>query len=199
VETAIDEMLTSSSNTTSSTIKSFIDSWYTTNLATEESKLEDTIWCNDREIYQLNGWNPNGGDTTKYLYFKPYERATVLYYPRLTCKSQNDSFTKNNSNGNGSLSNPIGLLTVDEAMLAGGRNGSDNSTYYLYTGQIFWLSSPSCFGTTDAGEWVVLSTGYLNTFNVDNAYGARASVSLKPGATWSGNGTSDSPYTVSYS
>ena len=126
METALDEMF---SNTTNSTIKSFIDNWYTTNLSTEEANLEDTVWCNDREIYQLGGWNPDGGNTSEYMYFKPYERVEILRYPRLTCKRINDSFTKSSSNGNGSLSNPIGLLTFDEAMLAGGKVNYTNDTF----------------------------------------------------------------------
>ena len=31
--------------------------------------LEDTVWCNDRSVDDLGGWNPNGGDITSYLYF----------------------------------------------------------------------------------------------------------------------------------
>ena len=196
VEQALDEMFT---NTTSSVIKTAIDSWYTTNLGAYEASLEDTVWCNDREIYQLGGWDANGGNTVSNyeLYFASYKRVTVTYYPSLKC-NPNDSFTKNSGNGNGKLANPIGLITSDEAMLAGGRQGTGNSTYYLYINQFYWLGSPNFF-SGNALEWHVPPAGHLNSANVNNTYGVRPSVSLKPGGTWSGSGTSSDPYTVSYS
>ena len=199
VENAIDEMLTSSSNTTDSTIKAYLDSWYTANLTSYANYLEDTVWCNDRSISALNGWNPNGGDTTKYLYFGAYERA-YTYSPIVTCPSVNDSFTTSSSNGNGKLTNPIGLLTADEVMMAGGKYNTSNNSYYLYTNQNYWLGSPNYFGSDFASESYVFSEGHLGTAFVDNStFGARVAVSLKPEATLSGAGTSESPFTVSLS
>ena len=61
----------------------------------------------------------------------------------LTCPQQNDAFTVNDtSKGNGALTYPVGLLSTDEIVLAGGWNDS-NSGYYLYSGQYWWASSPS--------------------------------------------------------
>ncbi len=197
VEQALDEMLTSSSNATSSTIKTDIDSWYTTNLGAYEASLEDTVWCNDREISELNGWNPNGGDTTKYLYLAPYKRGYSTYFPSLECNS-NDAFTKSSSNGNGKLTNPVGLITVDEATLAGGSSRVNNS-FYLYTNQGFWTGSPSDLGSVGAYVYSFSPGGGLIRPGVSSAYGVRPSVSLKPGGVWSGSGTSSDPYTVSYS
>ena len=198
VENAIDEMLTSSSNTTDSTIKAYLDSWYTANLTSYANYLEDTVWCNDRSISALNGWNPNGGDTTKYLYFGAYERA-YTYSPIVTCPSVNDSFTTSSSNGNGKLTNPIGLLTADEVMMAGGKGGTGNNSYYLYTNQNYWLGSPNYFFNVSAYGFRVYSAGSLGNSIVNSTNGARPAVSLKPGATLSGAGTSESPFTVSLS
>ena len=198
IEQALDEMLASSSNTTSSTIKTAIDTWYSTNMTSNTSNLEDTIWCNDRSISLLNGWNPNGGDTRQYLRFSPYTRAYTTYSPSLLCPS-NDSFTVSNSNGNGALTYPVGLLTSDEIMMAGGKGGTDNSTYYLYTNQNYWAVSPNYFYSYFASEFRVYSSGALRYVGVDGANGARPAVSLKLGATWSGSGTSTDPYTVSWS
>ena len=195
VENAIDEMLTSSSNTTDSTIKAYLDSWYTANLTSYANYLEDTVWCNDRSISALNGWNPNGGDTTKYLYFGAYERRQSGS-PIVACPSVNDSFTTSSSNGNGKLTNPIGLLTMDEVNMAGA-TGSSNSSYYLYTNQAYWMGSPDYFDYFYAGGFGVNSSGYLYVNRVTFTYGARPAVSLKPGATLSGAGTSESPFTVS--
>ena len=198
VEQALDEMLTSSSNATSSTIKTTIDNWYNTNMTSYTSNLEDTIWCNDRTISLLNGWNPNGGDTTQFLRFSPYTRAYTTYSPSLLCPS-NDSFTVSNANGNGALIYPVGLLTSDEIMMAGGKSETDNSTYYLYTNQNYWTLSPNFFSVTIAFGFNVYFTGYLNSDSVPYTFGARPAVSLKLGATWSGSGTSTDPYTVSWS
>ena len=198
VENAIDEMLTSSSNTTDSTIKAYLDSWYTANLTSYANYLEDTVWCNDRSISSLGGWDPNGGDTTKYLYFGAYERA-YTYSPIVTCPSVNDSFTTSSSNGNGKLTNPIGLLTADEVMMAGGKGGTGNNSYYLYTNQNYWLGSPNYFFNVSAYGFRVYSAGSLGNSIVNSTNGARPAVSLKPGATLSGAGTSESPFTVSLS
>ena len=198
IENAIDEMLTSSSNTTDSTIKAYLDSWYTANLTSYANYLEDTVWCNDRSISALNGWNPNGGDTRKYLYFGAYERTYTTHSPIVTCPSVNDSFTTSNSNGNGKLTNPIGLLTRDEVNMAGA-TGSSNSSYYLYTNQNYWLGSPHYFDNSSAVEIQVISTGLLSIDCVIFPSGVRPSISLKSGLTWTGEGTSSVPYQVSIS
>ena len=135
----LDEMLTSSSNTYDSDIKTAIDTWYAANMTSYTSKLEDTPYCNDRTIYQLNGWSPTGS-TTSYLYFNAYGRTQSPYTPSLTCNT-NDAFTVSASTGNGKLTYPVGLLTADEIRLAGGRRGSSNSTYYLYTNQAMRVTS----------------------------------------------------------
>ncbi len=191
----LDEMLTSSSNANDSTIKTAIDTWYANNMTSYTSKLEDTPYCNDRTIYQLNGWSPTGS-TTSYLYLSPYGRANSTYTPSLTCNT-NDAFTVSASNGNGKLTYPVGLLTADEIRLAGGKYGSNNSTYYLYTNQNWWSGSPFYFYFS-ALEFFVNSSGYLDSNNVNLAYGVRPAVSLKPGAKFlsGGDGTSTNPYVV---
>ena len=205
VENAIDEMLVSSSNTQDSTIKEYIDDWYESNLISYESSLEDTIWCNDRSITSLGGWNPNGGSTfgnswTDFsLLFGSHERAYITYLPRITCKSKNDSFTKiETSVGNGKLSNPIGLLTSDEIMMAGGVFDQTNNSYYLYTNHDYWALLPDGFSKDYANEFYVKSTGFSDSIGVDETYGVRPSVSLKLGTLITGgDGTMNKPYTVS--
>jgi len=195
VEDALDEMLTSSTNTTDSRIKTAIDTWYSSNMASYTSKLEDTPYCNDRTIYRLGGWDPNGGDTTKYLYLGAYGRTQSPYTPSLTC-SINDAFTlPGNTQGNGKLIYPVGLLTADEIMLAGGKSG--NSTYYLYTNQNWWSGSPFYFYYNGAYEFSVYLAGDLSLFKVNSARGVRPAVSLKPGTKFSsGDGSYTDPYVV---
>ena len=193
VEDALDEMFT---NTNDSAIKTAIDTWYASNMTSYTNKLEDTSYCNDRTIYQLNGWNPNGGSTTSILYLSPYGRANSTYIPSLTCNT-NDAFTVSASNGNGKLTYPVGLLTSDEIMLAGGRVGTSNSTYYLYTNQYWWSGSPNYFNNSSAYGFGVPSGGHLSNYHVRNAIGVRPAVSLKPGTKFSsGDGSYTDPYVV---
>ena len=201
-----DDENTSSYNTKSSTIKGnsttsgTIDYWYYNNIELKgySDYLEDTVWCNDRTIYQKNGWDPNGGSTTSYLYFGSYGRARVTYQPNLICSRNIDSFTVSESNGNGDLDYPVGLLTADEIMLAGGAN-SANSSYYLYTGQYYWAGSPFNFYFSIASEFYVDYPGSLDGTHVYYAsVGVRPSVSLKLGfkLTGDGDGSATNPYVV---
>ena len=202
-----DDENTANYNTTNSTIKGnsttegTLDYWYYTNIDQKgySDYIEDTVWCNDQSIYQLNGWDPNGGSTTSSLLFGSYGRAYSTYTPSLTCSRDIDKFTVGTDTGNGALDYPVGLLTADEVMLAGGKLGTDNSTYYLYTGEYYWLSAPYYFDDYSAYGFLVHSSGRLYGYNVNNsALGVRPSISLKPGfkLTGSGDGTVNNPYIV---
>jgi hypothetical protein len=201
VEDALSEML--DYNTTSSTIKGSsttsgsIDYWYYNNLRSYTNKLEDTVFCNDRTIYLKNGWDPNGGTTREYLRFGTYGRL-ANNSPSLTCTRDIDKFTVNTSNGNGKLDYPVGLLTGDEITLAGGRIWTDNSSYYLYTGQYWWAGSPYFFIDYNASEFGVGSSGELRYGYVTYAYGVRPVVSLSLGVeiVSGGEGTSTNPYII---
>ena len=63
VPIALNEMLYADDvNKTDSIIKTYIDSWYKDNMTRYTDKLEDTVFCNDRSMYNqsANGWNSNG-------------------------------------------------------------------------------------------------------------------------------------------
>ena len=161
VEDALSEML--DYNTNNSTIKTVIDNWYSENMTNYTNKLEDTVWCNDRSIYTLNGWDPNGGVTSGNswniysLLFSAYNRVWNTHSPSLTCSRNIDKFTTSTSNGNGKLDYPVGLLTADEIMLSGARSGTSNNSYYLYTGNSWWVGSPYRFSDGLAFEFGVSS------------------------------------------
>ena len=199
VEDALSDMF---SNTTNSTIKTAIDTWYQNNMTSYTNKLEDTVYCNDRSIGTLNGWNPDGGNVTEStwtdysLLFSGYNRAYTTYVPNLGCTNKNDAFTvRESGTGNGKLTYPVGLLTSDEAMLAGMTGGSGGANY-LNNSTYYWLGSPSRFYFLYAYEFVVNSGGLGNGF-VDGGYGGRAAVSLKPGMKISGgDGSSLTPYEI---
>ena len=137
-----DNML--SNNDKDSTAKTNIDNWFRTNLTNLDtdgetiingkkdyrSYLEDTIYCNDRTTSVASGWNIDG-DMNKYLYFSGYTRVWTNHKPSLTCSRQIDKFTVSPTLGNGKLKYPVGLISTDEAMYAGGRGGTANNAYYL--------------------------------------------------------------------
>ena len=197
---ALSEML--DNNTTDSTIKAAIDNWYSTNMTSYTNKLEDTVWCNDRSIYITGGWNPNGGSTsggwTSYsLVFSRYKNLQNAS-PNLTCSRNLDKFTTSTENGNGELTYPVGLLTVDEIMLAGGKDYISNTSYYLYTGTEYWTLTSRAFISDGSREYLVTVDGSITHGYVKNALGVRPTISLKPeNIISSGNGTAENPYVIS--
>ena len=83
--------------------------------------------------------------------------------------------------------------------MAGGVNGSSNSSYYLYTNQYYWSGSPYFFSNygTFAYGFTVYSTGDVSTYFVNDSFGARPVINLSSEVKLSGNGTYSNPYTVS--
>ena len=191
IESAKDEMFT---NTTSSRIKTTIDTWYAGNMTEYTKYLEDTIWCNDRSFYSgsLKGKDVDAG--TGYSYFGAYGNNVSTKNPSVSCPNVNDSFTVSSENGNGALDYPVALLTADELTLAGhGWNGYSRNAY-LYTGQYYWSLSPYDFYDHAIG-FRMSSNGNLHNGYVVSTYGVRPSVSLAPGIMISGgDGTSEDPY-----
>ena len=92
----------------------------------------------------------------------------------------------------------MGLITADEVSMAGGTTEISNSSYYLYTNEIYWLGTPYQFVSkfTSAYEFYVYD-GSPEGHAVDDAFGARPVVSLSSKAKLSGSGTYDDVYTVS--
>ena len=143
-------------NETNSTIKTYIDNWYVTNIKNTgyEDYLSDEIFCNDRSLIDGDGY----GNTL--TYYGARNRLYTNKTPTLICPQKNDAFTVNDTiKGNGVLTNPIGLLTADEASYAGGKWGTSNVSYYLYKGLWYWLGSASSF---------YASNGYAYVFFVEN-------------------------------
>ena len=198
-------------NTKSSTIKAYLDTWYENNIkgTTNEDYVSDNIFCNDRSLASNN----NGiGAGTSNTYYRWYNFADSSYNNKmmLKCSQKNDAFTTDDTtNGNGALTYNIGLITADEVALSGGWS-SENTNYYLYTGQYFWTISPSEFSqiSTRAGsaaekiyaayERYISSNGSISYGGSTNEdYGIRPVINLKKSALAYGIGTSSDPYRLS--
>ena len=186
INDALNEMLYANDvNKEDSTIKAYIDKWYIDNLKTYEKNLEDTVFCNDRKILDLGGWNPNGGSTSTLLQFKNYNSSNQS----LVCANETDSFSM--SNPKAKLDYPIGLLSVPELSLAG-----YGSSHYFNNGQNVWLGSPYYFYDYRADAREVIASGFGNNY-VDGSRGVRPSVSIKPGTSYSsGDGSYTSPFLI---
>ena len=171
-----------------STIKGVIDAWYDTNLETNYgSYIADSIFCNDRSVSSTSG---------NYVYYGAYDRLASNKTPSLKCTNQSDRYTVNDAtNGNVSLTNPVGLLTADEAFFAGGTTSS-NYTYYLYSGEMYWTSAPRIFDDDDAYVWNVIYDGFVSYYYYVGYSdpGARPVINLKADTLIEGNGTISSPY-----
>lgn len=191
-------------NVTDSTIKAYIDDWYEANLKTSYSNyLADAGFCNDRSMATSAGiWQSDDtalGYGTQTTLYGTTNRIQKNKKPQFACPQSNDLFTtKSSSKGNNALTYPIGLLTADEVVYAGGQNQTTNASMYL-SGSYYWTMSPISFLTLGAGEWYVLSDGYVGYHTgVNGAQGVRPVINLKSCTLWkSGNGTSSLPYQIS--
>ena len=176
-------------NTNDSDAKTILDAWYATNLASYSSYISDTIFCNDRQIqdnYIKYGFGPEG---TVY-------RAGVGGAITLKCASQNDRFTvADEVLGNKKLSYPIGLINIDEAMIAGGT--ATNKKYYLYTGYAYWTMTPNSYNSTSANVRIISSSGTSSGAPVDSTNTLlRPVINLKAGVLNSGTGLWNDPYKI---
>ena len=185
------------SNTNDSTIKAYLDNWYKTNIEDKglSSYISDTLFCNDRSFNEVNTGTGAGTSTTRYRWrYGPWD-STGSQYPRLTCSNQNDRFTVDDEvAGNGDLTYPIGLVTTDEVVLAGGYS-TNNSGYYLYTGNSYWTMSPSYLVGSHATVRGVDSRGSAgNYYDVNYSFGVRPTINVVASAFKYGDGTTNNPY-----
>ena len=186
------------------------------------SHLEPSAgYCADRSIYANNSYASALAESTSIstpyttsssittyrfgAYARNYNSAQT---PTLGCpRSTVDLYTTNSaSNGNKKLSNPVALITADEASFAGSGSStaSEGSSYnansFLRSGSAFWLLSP--FGRNSDGSarvFGLFSSGYLGDGYVHAGYGVRPAISLASGTMISGgSGTATAPWTVTW-
>ena len=185
-------------NTNNSTILTNLETWYTNNLKTYESVIDDTVWCNDKTNVtdtSYDPWSitPNGlGYAKNVTYYGATQRlvGTSGTGPSLKCNGELSKITSK-----------VGLITADELALAGYAYGSGNITTYLQenaTDTYWWSLSPYGFDGGSADVWYVNgSVGSFVNYDVDDTDGVRPSISLKSTTNVTGEGTSSSPYIIS--
>ena len=183
---------------TESAIKKVLDTWYNSNLTDNASHIDANAgFCGDRSLYSGTGLG------TTETYYAPWRRLHTTKVPTLKCESSTDLYTpKSSIKGNKVLTNPIGLITIDEAMYAGGVFNTANSAYYLYTGNHYWTISPYYYANNISYVIYVHNGGYLghyvgiipssNVMGVRPVINLRADTQFKKGTL----GTVNSPYEV---
>ena len=179
-------------NTNKSTILINLETWYTNNLKTYESVIDDTVWCNDKTNVTDTSYDPWSITPNGLGYAK-----NVTYYgatQRLVGTSGSAGGTGPSLKCNGELSkinSKVGLITADELAYAGYAYNISNTTTYLQenaTDTYWWSLSPIYFNGYSAYVWSVVGSS--------GGFGVRPSISLKSTTNVTGDGTSEKPYIV---
>ena len=192
-------------NTKNSTIKTYIDNWYSTNLNSYSKYIStEAVYCNDRELALDQKYSTSSRSS---FFYAPYGRLFTNNTPTYNCTNIKDAFSGSNSEAK--LTYPIGLMTAEEIAYAGGKVYTKNpdAWYYLnsaggsITGSTHWWSlSPRSWDDNASGVWIGVGSstpGNIGGNQVNTSNGVRPAISIKSCALWSsGNGSSSSPYEV---
>ena len=171
---------------TNSEIKTAVENWYKTNITDkgfDEKVASGNYFCEQAKVVWSTSYTAGS--------------ATVVtkdnYTPSFDCTTD--------GNGKGVVRGKVGLITIDEALFAGGVIGS-NSNFYLKNGNDYWMMSPAGFYNDDynddtyATAWYAYGNGFTNNTYADIAIGVRPVLNLSADTLVSGSGTSSDPYIV---
>ena len=184
-------------NKNDSDIKVSLDNWYKSNLENYSKYLADAGFCGDRSL------NSGTGIGTTETYYSANERL-ANNNPSFKCNN-NDLYTMNTEKGNGALTYPIGLITADEVVYAGGvstgEDGKVNEDYYLYTGSNYRTMTPYAFASYNGSMYAQLfgvdSTGIIRRFwSSSGTQGVRPVININKNVELEGTGTASDPYRI---
>lgn len=194
-------------NVYDSTIKQIIDNWYIGNILKKgfDSFISlEAGFCNDRKVYDgtmIYGKLGYGDNITGYAvinrFMKDAGTWNTIQKPTLKCGQINrDLFTSSDSTkGNFALKYPIGLISADEVVYAGGFGNGSNSEYYLNNNKAFWTMTP--FSYNSGSSIFIVSSGLLyGASNPSNGIGVRPVINLRADVQLMGIGTITDPYVV---
>ena len=198
-------------NENSSTLKTYIDTWYKSNLVNYTKYLSTTaVYCNDRTLsvsypnYVIGEW----------MGFAGFDRLETNKAPSYNCAKTEDKFTTDSSVGNGKLTYPIALMTADEVAYAGGvfYTESKYPFYWVYNNAdnisitnsiIWWTMTPNSGSpnlSTGGGSWFGVNTtkpGRIGNPGRIDPLAVRPVISLKADMVYkSGDGSAEAPYEI---
>ena len=197
-------------NTTDSTIKTYIDTWYQNNLINYTKYLSTSaVYCNDRSEGTGQTYNYTSSPSSKFN-FAPYYRMDydtdgAAANPSYNCSDIRDAFSVDNTSAK--LDYPVSLMTADEIAYAGGVAFKKMNTPYAWfisnsagtqVSTSWWSLSPIYWDGSSANVWNWLSVNALLSYNnVSLASAVRPALSLKSCIKYStGNGTYNEPYEI---
>ena len=169
-------------NVTDSKIKQVVDKWYEENIDGKDfaSYIEDVVYCNNRSVTDLAGWNPNNR-LTGWLYFSSSQKYE--------CPNVTDQFSVQNPYAE--LTYPVGLITYAE------KSTMDQSFYDI--GINYFTMNPNYKQYYLVMRGIAESSWYGDIAIYTDNIGVRPVIALKSGAQYKdGNGTPSDPYIVFY-
>ena len=172
-----------------------LETWYKAKLESYTSKLADVIWCNDKKT---------ASTSTTSVTFAINQRMQSGF--SMVCNDDNLGGSLNKYtvydeiNGNGELTYPIGLLTADEVVFAGGSVSGDMGSTYLIknisSNAGVWTMTPVGWYYNDGNTHVAFNAkNFVVTYSSANYY-LRPSIALKGSVGVSGSGSASDPFVV---
>ena len=203
IETFISESKGGSYN---STIKDVVDNWFINFVYPPMYRyFDDSIYSGDRTMntygsdtsYTTNGWMSSNANTSNHLYYRGYGSLYFSHVPKFISSDKADNYTVyNTTSGNGYLTNPVALISVDDLMLAGSTSDS-TSTNYLNSGEDYWTMSPRTFNRADVRAFYLEANGEISSKVVSEALAVRPAITLSNKSIIdSGDGTASNPYSI---
>lgn len=169
--------------------------------------LANAIYCNDKTISNID--TILGKPNTKLGYalnntFYASSRYIDNGADNLTYKCLSDGYMYslkssrggNNNNDNSGLDFNVGLLTINDVIFAGGKYGTENKDYFLYTGYPYWTMSPAGYYDGSANVFAVDTNGRIidKAVNSTDTYVRPVINVSKDALVNSGSGLIDDPY-----
>lgn len=198
-------------NSSSSTIKGALQSWFSSNINNYSTDLEPSAgYCADRSAYITNTASATQIADNDILspsndiYFGSYRRNTVSgLTPSLNCpRNIVDLYTTTSANdGNKQLARPIATITMDEAAFSGSGNGSSTANYhynsFLRSGVTYFVLSPGHKYDNYLYASIIDTYGSLATVHMYSSAGTRPVISLNHDTKiYSGSGTATDPWII---
>ncbi len=182
---------------TNSQMKIALEEWFEDNLVDYENDgvIYPQIFCAD---FYYEGTNLRSDP-----YLSGYKRAEN-FSPINKCSDDGNYTYKFCSvsdvvgDCNQALTYSVGLLTLDEVMMAGGVYGVDNLDYYLYTGTATYLGTGMLYSVMDgsASVYTIDEQGAIASVSMLQELSVRPVISLNSDVMFSGSGTWNDPYVV---
>ena len=193
-------------NTTDSTIKTTIDTWYKNSLKNYTKYLSTSaVYCNDRSLGTGQTYSASSNFNFASYYRMDYDTKGAKANSSYNCTDIRDAFSVDNTSAK--LDYPVSLMTADEIAFAGGVAFKTMNNPYAWfinnsagtqVSSYWWSLSPSYLYGSGSRVWLWFPIDvYLYRERVDGAGAVRPAISLKSCTLYNtGDGSATNPYTI---